>query len=115
MGNSEKPTQNQIADYLKWLKAPEGGAHLQMPLPLGCAIAAEAVSACPENVIMLNRNQHTTPTKNARLSESEGKSRIRCLAIAGHGTNEIARRTGCHPKYIENVLNSPGRHDRRYE
>ena len=46
----EKPTQSQIASYLKWLDNSEGDAHLQMALPLGGQNRAEATSEAPDYV-----------------------------------------------------------------
>lgn len=112
---SNAPTQQEIAAYLKWLEKPEGDANLQMALPLSSDIQAEATSDHPDSILHNLEPGSAGPQGNGRLSESEGKSRIRCLAIAGMSIPEISRRTGCHPEFVKTVVEKPGRITRRYE
>ncbi len=111
---NEKPTQHEIETYLNWLKDPDGDSHLQVPLPLSSDIGRQASSERPDYVKSSYRPTGPARRENAAHSESEAKSRIRCLAVAGLPIPEIARRTGCHPKYVEAVI-EPGRLNRRYE
>ncbi len=110
---NDKPTQQQIATYLNWLKDPDGDEKPQMALPLSADINAEASPACAESLFNIIPSANPAQRQNGAQSESESKSRIRCLAVAGMSIPEIALRTGLHPKYVQAVI-EPGRLSRRH-
>ena len=112
---SDKPTERQIASYLRWLKNSEGDANLQIDLPLDGGNVADAV---PDSQDLMKRIPHDpapSPIEKRNLTASQAVARVRVLAISGMPIRDISIRTGMHEKYIETVIHSPGQLNRRYE
>lgn len=111
----DKPSQSQIASYLKWLDDPEGDARLQMALPLSADIWVEAMSGTPDYVKSGIRPGGTRVRENTAQNEPDAVSRIRALGTSGMSIRDISIRTGCDERFIKTVFFEPGRINRRYE
>lgn len=115
MVDRNRPTQNQISDYLNWLEAPEGDAHLQMPLPLGAEIntmrSPDSRDATPQDSTAVDVGE----TEKRNLTASQAVARIRTLAIAGLSVRDISIQVGCDERFVETVIYTPGKINRRYE